>query len=57
MDVKLLFIGVSIIFVLTLVGIVSVQVLGPENDVEEAVEEVIQAMTGHEIDLSPNEDW
>lgn len=42
-----------IILISTLVGVVSVKFFGKDNPIEETAEEVIEAHTGKEVDLTP----
>jgi hypothetical protein len=49
------FIGICIAIVAAIVGLISIQIFGNDNPVEEMSEKVIQEGTGITVDLSPTE--
>ena len=49
------FIGICIAIVAAIVGLISIQILGNDNPVEEVSEKIIQDETGIIVDLSPTE--
>ena len=51
-----LIIMIGILLVCVIAGTLSINYLGPDNAIEEAVEEVIVLETGNKIDLSPGEE-
>ena len=46
--------AIFIVIVALITGIVSSEFFGPDNEIEEASEEVIKFETGVDIDLSPS---